>query len=53
MEQWIVDPLISYASVGEEGDGMYLVTGRTEEALCVQPSGSFFPVRISNPIEQV
>lgn len=35
MEQGVAEPLVSYPSVGEESDGMDLVTGRSEDALCV------------------
>jgi hypothetical protein len=46
MEQGVVDPLVSYPSIGEEGDGMNLVTGRSKNALCVQGSGRLFPVHV-------
>lgn len=35
MEQGIVDPLVSYPSIGKEGDGMDLVTGCSENAFRV------------------
>lgn len=46
MEQGVVDPLVSYPSVGEEGDSMYLVTGRSKNALRVEGSGRLFPVYV-------
>jgi len=46
MEQGVVGPLVSYPSVGEEGNRMDLVTGRPENSLRVQGSGRLFPFHI-------
>ena len=44
MKQGIVEPLVAYASIGKEGDGMYLVTGRTQDTSSMHVSGSLLPV---------
>lgn len=46
MEQGVIEPLVSCPSVGEESDGMDLVTGRSEDALRVQGSGRLLPVHM-------
>lgn len=46
MKQGVVDPLVPYPSVGKENDGMDLVTGRSENALCMQGSSSLFPAHV-------
>ena len=44
MKQGTVKPLVAHASIGEEGDGMYLVTGCTKDTLSMHVGSSLLPI---------